>query len=171
MKQWYVLIVFFLLSGHVLAQKYQYRAPSKIQNTANLANKLNLQYLSADLTMVDWAYHGTYPGTSARAVKVYVKNMGKLQTAPSFLKVVFSWRVDHEAFTRRELEYFLAVPALSNNQSQAVWVKIPDNKISSNKGFGSSHVSIRIEADATNKIAESNESNNRLYTSAPILHD
>ncbi len=86
------------------------------------------------------------------------------------LKVKYSWRVDHESFTQRTLNYQYTVPGLPANGTYGIWVRIPDWEISSNEGFGSSHVSIRFDADGTNVIAESNENNNRLYTSLPILN-
>lgn len=169
MKTWSLLGCLLLIAGTVSAQKvYQsYRLqPVKI-NPAILKKPVLLR---ADMTMVDQTLFSSNASSGARYLKVWVKNSGNLQSGATILKVKYSWRVDHESFTQRTLNYQYTVPGLPANGTYGIWVRIPDWEISSNEGFGSSHVSIRFEADGTNVIAESNEGNNRLYTSLPILH-
>lgn len=168
---------FFLLFGSLFlmtsleAQSYRISTARNVSRTTQVSvnHQAVISLAAADLILPDQTLLYQNPHTGTRFLRVSVQNTGNRSAAASQLKITYSWRFDYEAFSQQTLVRHHHIPALSVGQSTQLWIQIPDDKIRSNPGFGSSYVRLRMEADASGIILEQNEKNNHLHKSLPIL--
>lgn len=127
-----------------------------------------------DLVLRETQISLTTNANGARQFNVVIRNEGHKASVMCKLRITYSWRMDHEPASAREIVREVTIPAIAYQEGHAPYyayltIGLPDSEIHSNKGFGSANVSVRFEADADKKNMEESEDNNSAGKSVPIL--
>jgi hypothetical protein len=161
----------FLSVGVALAQQQPTIKKTEIKPKVNsnvvVANPSLLMVLP-DLLITENIVVFTNP-SGARILRMYVKNAGAYKSSPCVLQIKYSWRIDHESFSAREIIHNANVPQLEAGEMKMIEAVIPDGQIRSNEGYGSNNVSIWMKVDIDQQVKEKKEDNNQQLKSVPIL--
>lgn len=108
-------------------------------------------------------------GTS-RKLRVVVRNFGEGSARACQLTVRYDWRIDHESASATRLEETYSIDAVRPSGQWVMLVTIPDERLRSNRSFGSDQALVTLTADATQATTDVNRSNNRQTTQVPIIN-